>query len=182
MKNVLRKINNVQKEIESIKKNAENPFYKTNYADLGNIQEHLQVYLEANQLMIMHTVEDGKLKTFVYDLESAESVHSEIEITMTDPQKKGSEITYFRRYNLVCLFDLKIEDDDANKTAPKQKEVENKIDIWLTDKQFEATKQLPKERIAACLVMYNGLKKPDGKTYGMKKDYRTQLEALIEKG
>ena len=182
MKNVLRKINNVQKSVEAIKKNAENPFHKTNYADLGNIQEHLQTYLEANQLMVMHTVEERKLKTFVYDIESGESVHSEIEITMTDPQKKGSEITYFRRYNLVCLFDLKMEDDDANKTAPIQKTVENKVDVWLTDKQFEATKLLDKGRIAACLVMFNGLKKPDGITYGMKKDYRTQLEAIIEKG
>jgi hypothetical protein len=27
-------------------------------------------------------------------------------------QDKGSEITYFRRYNLLSLLDLEVEDDD----------------------------------------------------------------------
>jgi hypothetical protein len=31
------------------------------------------------------------------------------------PQDKGSEITYYRRYNLLSLLDLEVEDDDGKK-------------------------------------------------------------------
>ena len=33
---------------------------------------------------------------------------------ITDPQKVGSAVTYFRRYTLQSLLSLQAEDDDAN--------------------------------------------------------------------
>ena len=36
-----------------------------------------------------------------------------------DPQKLGSEITYYRRYTLQSLLGLQAEDDDANMTVKK---------------------------------------------------------------
>ena len=38
---------------------------------------------------------------------------------LTDPQKMGSAITYYRRYSLQSLFLLQAEDDDGNKGAEK---------------------------------------------------------------
>jgi len=187
MKNVLKKINLVQQSIDKIDKNAANPFYNSKYADLGNIQDSLRAYLDANKLVVYHQIVDSKVVTSIYDLESKESISSEISIAMQDPQKKGSEITYYRRYNLVALFDLKIEDDDANSTtkapnqssnqAPKSKDV--KVDVWLSDEKFKGVKLLPKEEIKKCLEKYNGKPFTDSKVYAMKKEFRTELEKLV---
>lgn len=181
MEKILKKINLVQTNIDKINKNAENPFYRSNYADLNNIKDHLQTYLEANQLMIFHKVSAGSLITTVYDLESKESLSSEINLSMSDPQKKGGEITYYRRYNLVALFDLKIEDDDANETTkpPSNYKDKPKIDVWLSDSDLEVAKKLSADKIKSVLKKYDGKTVfKDGKLYGMKKDYRTQLEKL----
>jgi len=180
MENVLKKINQVQQSIDKIDKNAANPFYNSKYADLGNIQDSLRAYLDANKLVVFHQIKDSKVITTVYDLESKESISSEITIAMQDPQKKGSEITYYRRYNLVALFDLKIEDDDANSTtkAPTQQQAkkdDRKPDVWLSEDAFNKTKTLSKEQINACLAKYNGKEFTDGKIYAMKKDFRTEL-------
>ena len=182
MKQILFKISEIQKGLDPISKNAENPFYSSSYADLPNIQESLQGLLEASKVMVYHQVLDSKLITTIFDLESSESLSSEIALTMTDPQKKGSEITYFRRYNLLCLFDLRVSDDDANSTsnnAPKQQD-KPKVDVWLSDKVFESVMNMPKEKIAECLNKYNGKPFTDGKTYAMKKEFRTQLENKIK--
>ena len=40
---------------------------------------------------------------------------------ISDPQKLGSAITYFRRYTLQSLLALQAEDDDGNKAIVKKK-------------------------------------------------------------
>jgi len=48
----------------------------------------------------------------------------------TDPQKLGSEITYYRRYTLQSLLALQAEDDDGNKASrPAPKKAETKLAI-----------------------------------------------------
>jgi hypothetical protein len=139
-KNVLTKISNIQNEIGGISKNAKNPFYKSNYADLNNIKESLQPYLETQKLMAYHVVTDNHLVTTIFDTESGEFISSAILLSQTDAQKKGSEITYFRRYNLVSMFDLKIEDDDANTTVKKQPQPVQQVKPQFTEAQFENAK------------------------------------------
>ena len=165
MENVLKKLHNVQLEIQSVTKNAENPFYNSTYADLNNVKDALQAYLEVNKLMTYHQIKDGKLVTTLHDVESGESISTSIEISMTDPQKKGAEITYYRRYNLIALFDLKVEDDDANLTVNKPSNNKfTKVDIWMTDKVFENVKELEKSKIQLCLNKYdNKTSQKDGK-------------------
>lgn len=114
MKEVFKKIGLVQNEVGNINKNAKNPFFKSKYADLSNIKECLQPLLSKYLLTTIHTIKDNVLTTTIFDVESGESVDSSIELTQKDPQKKGSEITYFRRYNLVAIFDLNVDDDDGN--------------------------------------------------------------------
>jgi hypothetical protein len=139
-KNVLTKISNIQNEIGGISKNAKNPFYKSNYADLNNIKESLQPYLETQKLMAYHVVTDNHLVTTIFDTESGEFISSAILLSQTDAQKKGSEITYFRRYNLVSMFDLKIEDDDANTTVKKQPQPVQQVKPQFMEAQFENAK------------------------------------------
>ena len=53
--------------------------------------------------------------TIIIDTESSESETSEIELSnIADAQKKGSEITYYRRYTLQSLLGLQADDDDGN--------------------------------------------------------------------
>ena len=55
---------------------------------------------------------------------------------LTDPQKIGSAITYYRRYTLQSLLGIQAEDDDANKASGKETKKEriptkNEPEIWL---------------------------------------------------
>ena len=186
MEKVLEKINLIQQEVGKISKNAENPFHNSTYANLTNIQDSLQAFLEANKLMVYHTIVDKKVVTTVYDIESKESLSSSIDMTQTDAQKKGSEITYFRRYNLVCIFDLNVADDDGNEggnaTPSKPQKSNNvKVDNWLTDKNFLAMKGKPKAKISEYIAYYDcKTKQSDGLVYGMKKAYKMDLLNLLQ--
>ena len=63
----------------------------------------------------------------------------------------------------------------------KPKETFAKVDVWLNDKEFEASKKATNGQISNLLKKYNN-KTPyaDGKIYGIKKEYRTILENLIK--
>ncbi len=104
------------------------------YATLDQIQSKLWWFLQELKLIIVHQVKDNKVVTDIRDIESNTFVTSEIEINTTKPQDKGSEITYYRRYNLLSLLDLEVEDDDG-KTAQDSKPAENKL--WLNYETFK---------------------------------------------
>ena len=192
-KNVLTKISNIQNEIGGISKNAKNPFYKSNYADLNNIKESLQPYLETQKLMAYHVVTDNHLVTTIFDTESGEFISSAILLSQTDAQKKGSEITYFRRYNLVSMFDLKIEDDDANTTVKKQPQPVQQVkpnnavnkgrEIFLNEKEFELSKKAPIEKITNLLKKYDGKTLfTDGNIYSMTIEQFNSLKKITNNG
>ncbi len=91
------------------------------FADLAQIQDKLEEPLERLRLLITHQVVDGALLTTLWDLDSEESLTSSIPLTTHKAQDKGSEITYYRRYNLLALLDLKTEDDDGKKAQESKK-------------------------------------------------------------
>jgi hypothetical protein len=72
----------------------------------------------------MQPVKDGKVFTEIIDIESEDVIESYIDLPpITDAQKLGGAITYFRRYTLVSLLSLQAIDDDgeAASKAPKAK-------------------------------------------------------------
>jgi len=74
---------------------------------------------------------------------SEEYIESEIEMTTIKAQDKGSEITYFRRYNLLALLDLEVEDDDGKKAQDsKPKEYVNNNLEWIADSNIKALETL----------------------------------------
>jgi len=104
-----------KQEIEAVKKNAKNPHFKNNYADINAIIEAVEPVLLKYNLILMQPVMDGKVVTKIIDCETGQSVDSWMELPqITDPQKIGSAVTYFRRYTLQSLLSLQAEDDDAN--------------------------------------------------------------------
>jgi hypothetical protein len=104
-----------KQEIEAVKKNAKNPHFKNNYADINAIIEAVEPVLLKYNLILIQPIQDGKVFSMIVDCETGISVDSWMDLPpITDPQKIGSAVTYFRRYTLQSLLSLQAEDDDAN--------------------------------------------------------------------
>jgi hypothetical protein len=117
----------IQKEIGAIKKDSENPFFKSKYFDINTLLEQVKPILHKHDVVVTQPLSniDGKLalKTKLIDCETGEVIDEDIcpLPEMPDPQKSGSAITYFRRYALQSLLALEAEDDDANLASTKPK-------------------------------------------------------------
>lgn len=121
------KLYKVQGEIGKISKDLNNPFYKSKYFDVNKLVEHVTPHLQKEGLLLLQPVIDYCVYTRIICMESGEYVESVMPMPeISDPQKMGSVITYFRRYTLQSLLALQAEDDDGNlasqgSPAPKKK-------------------------------------------------------------
>ena len=140
------KLFNLQQEIGAISKDADNPFYKSKYFDINKVIKVLRPLLGKHRLLLLQApfvdfetgVEYQGTKIKCVDTgESTEPAH--LKITATDPQKKGAESTYYRRYLLCGLLGLEAEDDDGNAASGKTQQVEKK---WLNENTPEYTKAI----------------------------------------
>jgi len=132
------KLLEAQKEIGAIKKDSDNPFFKSKYFDINAILAEVKPKLNDLGLILTQSLEtievSGQIKTgittSIVDSESEGNINSFVEIpTMPDPQKTGSAVTYFRRYALQSMLALEAEDDDGNvasgkKVAKEEKEID----------------------------------------------------------
>ena len=101
-------------EMGAVKKTANNPFFKSKYADLSTILEVVEPPLLENGLIILQPIKDGKVSTIITD--GTTSIESSIDLgTFNKPQDMGSAITYYRRYTLQSLLGISAEDDDGNR-------------------------------------------------------------------
>ena len=109
------KLFNLQQEIGTISKDAKNPFYKSKYFDINSLIKQLQPLLKKNRLLLMQPIEEDMVMTKIMCLDNETGVVSGLRLPqLTDPQKIGSTITYYRRYTLASLLALESVDDDAN--------------------------------------------------------------------
>jgi hypothetical protein len=118
------KLFEAKKEIGKISKDSKNPFFKSKYFDVNKLLDSVEPILQKNGLLLLQPIEDGKVFTKIIDVETSESVSSEMTLpNIQDPQKLGSAITYYRRYTLQSLLGLQAEDDDGNLAAKKPRVV-----------------------------------------------------------
>ena len=121
-------------EVGKIRKNANNPFFKSKYASLSNILDVVTPVLVQCDLNIMQMpVGDGELRTILSHV-SGEIVEStfNMKITKNDPQSMGSAITYARRYAIGAILNLNIdEDDDGNQASIPQSTPQADEKKWL---------------------------------------------------
>ena len=126
----MKKLFDAKKDFPVIKKDAWNPFFKSNYASLGNILDAIEPVLTKHELHIQNRILDNEVITEVLNGDNLLKSSAFRLPTAGDPQKMGSAITYGRRYNLVCIFNLNIEEDDdgnsAKPTTPKVTETISK--------------------------------------------------------
>lgn len=116
-----------QVEMPLVKKTDSNPFFKSKYAGLPSILEVVLPILHKQGLyLIQSPVSEGErigVKTAIVHAESGESMESSFSVSLTKPdaQGAGSAITYCRRYALVSMLGLNVdEDDDANVASGKR--------------------------------------------------------------
>jgi len=152
MKELLSALANVKKEVGTLSKTETNPFFKSKYFDINSLIQQIEPLLEKNGLLLLQPIENNKVKSIIYEIETGGFVSSEIDLpNLTDPQKLGSAITYYRRYTLQSLLGLQAEDDDGKAAVPvKQKatiEILKKAkEGGFTIQQVKAKYQVTKEQ------------------------------------
>lgn len=122
--NIYQKLHLAKQSMGKVIKNATNPHLKRNYADINSIIDTVEPILLDHGLLLIQPVKDDKVYTIVVDIENGDRFESFMQLpVITDAQKLGGAITYFRRYTLVSLLSLQAVDDDGHEAsrAPKTK-------------------------------------------------------------
>lgn len=116
-------LSKAQAEIKGAKKDAENPFFKSTYADLASVWEACRTALSNNELSVAQTTDllDGSivLKTILMH-SSGEMLIGVLPVLVGEKatsQQLGSAITYNRRYALAAMAGVAPEEDDGNKAS-----------------------------------------------------------------
>ena len=112
-----------QAEFAAVPKTAENPFFKSKYADLPAIMAVTGPVLAKHGLGV--TMPPGRGSIFARLIHiSGQWQESEMDLLAikTDPQAQGSAITYARRYAYCSVLGIVTEvDDDGNAASARGK-------------------------------------------------------------
>ena len=147
-----------QGEFPPIKKNAKNPFFKSNYATLDQLIKQTAPVLSKYNLAVCQVVEDAEDKMYVKTIlglgGTEEWVCSRMSINKRvarvdaqrnkifkelTPQEKGSEITYAQRYTYAAIITQSASDDDDAEHSMKSnyREEPKKKVAKITQKDLE---------------------------------------------
>lgn len=147
-----------QGEVENATKNAQNPHFRNNYADLAEVLNTVRPVFSANGLSIAQQPSyNGSLASVTTILAHASGgfvvgVASCVP-GKSDAQGIGAATTYLRRYSLAAMSGVAQEDDDGNAAAHNRKPAET-FDAgaasWL-DAIKDASTSEELERIGAAL-------------------------------
>ena len=111
----LQKLHKAKQSIKKVAKNAKNPHFKNNYADINALIDEVEPVLLENNLLLLQPIEDGYVFSRIIDIDSGEIAESCMKLPdIFDPQKIGSAVTYYRRYTLQSLLSLQAIDDDGS--------------------------------------------------------------------
>ena len=174
MKDLLKALANVKKEVGKLSKTETNPFYKSKYFDINSLIEQVEPLLEKNGLLLLQPIVNNEVKSIIFHCESENFVESSIQLTQfNDPQKLGSAITYYRRYTLQSLLGLQAEDDDANKTVITQPKLQNVvIGVDRLETRLKACKTL--DELGKTYLSFTANEKVA--TEALKNELKTQLK------
>jgi hypothetical protein len=126
MKLISQAIVKAQSQFKPVNKDSVNPFFHSNYADLSSILQSVLPVLNDCELALIQpikVIEDKNILVTRLIHSSGEFIESEIILPIhADPQKLGSLITYYKRYQLQALLGISTreDDDDANSVTSNQ--------------------------------------------------------------
>ena len=118
-------LNKAQAEMSGAKKGANNPFFKSKYADLNSVVDAVRIPFAENGLSCSQfpVMEDGRVgvETILMH-ESGEFLSNVLTLPVVkqDPQAAGSAITYARRYALQAIAGIPAEDDDGESAMQRK--------------------------------------------------------------
>ncbi len=106
-------------EIGIIKKDAKNPFFKSEYATLSSILEAIKnpLYLNGLTFVQFPSGQNGLTTRLMHDSGEWMEESYTMPPTKNDPQGIGSAMTYQRRYALGAILGLNIDNDDDGNAA-----------------------------------------------------------------
>lgn len=116
----------MQYEVEGARKDSNNPFFKSKYADLESCMDALREPMHNHGLSVSQTTGfKGNVPVLITTLmhSSGQWIKGELSISpakQNDPQSQGSALTYARRYGLCAITGLVQVDDDGNSASGKQ--------------------------------------------------------------
>lgn len=135
-----------QGEVESVSKDAANPFFKSSYASLPAVVKAASPLLAKHTLTVTQHLghdEDGDTLTTIVGHASGQYLGDTMRLrpVKDDPQAQGSATTYGRRYAYMAALGLVAEEDDdgnagsggspasrTRRAAPKSKPKQPVID------------------------------------------------------
>jgi len=115
-----------QGQMKGAAKSAENPYFKSKYADLSSCWDAIREPFSANGLSVVQLTEQSPDMVVVETIlmhSSGQWIAGKLSMkpVKTDPQSIGSCLTYARRYGLCAITGIAPEDDDGNHASGKDK-------------------------------------------------------------
>ena len=172
MKTIYTKLADLKKEVGKMTKDSKNPFFNSKYFDINQLLEHLEPLLQKNGLIVLQPIINKEVVSKIIEIETGDEICSSLELPpLTDPQKIGSAITYYRRYTLQSLLGIQAEDDDANKASGK--ETKNEPEKWLNvdSEEWNALAKVVEQGTTVTLAQVR-------KKYKVSKETQKALEKL----
>jgi len=147
----------IQQELKIILKDKK--AYKGTYATIEHIWESIRKTINGNGFVVYHQMTPEAITTTAL-YKNGEKLESTIPFSgNTDPQEKGKEITYAKRYNINAIFNIIVADEDNDATPKlgnyKKKEVNG---------QLQADKLLSAETTEEARKIYASLSPEERKT------------------
>lgn len=133
-----------QGDFPNVPKDANNPFFKSKYADLASIVDTIRPVIKKHGLSYSQLTgwDDSRncpTITTVLLHKSGQFIESTLPmpVAKNDAQGVGSAITYGRRYGLQAIFGLAADDDDGNaashaRTQENHSQEEKPVNLKLT--------------------------------------------------
>jgi len=180
-KSIYQSLLEFQANMPVIKKTETNPFFKSKYADLSSIQKTIQKDLAKSELGYTQGIRDGVLHTTLFNADGQTLDFTYPLPLEGKPQDIGSAITYAKRYSLVAILGLIIEDeedDDGNAAQSSTVSTQAKKQYpeddrpWLTQDNLDGMLIYIEEGKADIV-------KESMNKYRMKREFREQLNNAL---
>jgi hypothetical protein len=109
-----------QSQFKRAKRESENPFFKSKYADLESVFDACREGLQSNGLSVVQFPVEGGVTTMLLH-KSGQWLRAYLPMPCKDgsPQAVGSAISYARRYALSAVLGIPSTDDDAEAAEPR---------------------------------------------------------------
>lgn len=128
MQNIITALVKARSEVAAIEKNAKNPHFKSDYADINAIISAIEGALASNGIVAVQGAmwggaEVGQVLVTTLYHKSGDKLdcgHVPL-VNLSDMQKVGSGFTYARRYGLQAALMLRAQDDDGNKASEPER-------------------------------------------------------------